>query len=197
MRLVVSTQVTRKQFLSGVQDSGSVSFSALTERQSVDSISASLAVCAGRLIEMKTSLAIAGTFFAIVLSAPGAAAQGTSYHCWFKVPAAQGAAGSVYSSEVFATTSSAGTIAGDWYDFITKNYPDANAAHASGTCERFSAQTDQQDASLSLEEKNWTASNLKIVKVNYTPGQGAAAPAPKPAAPSASSASEQSGSASH
>ncbi|MGD0842415.1 MAG: hypothetical protein ABSA32_14780 [Candidatus Acidiferrales bacterium] len=146
---------------------------------------------------MKTLLAIAGILIAIVLSAPGAAAQGTSYHCWFKVPAAQGVAGSVYSSEVFATTSSAGTIAGDWYDFVIKNYPDANAAHASGTCERFSAQTDQQESSLSLEEKNWTASNLKIVKVNYTPGQGAAAPAPKPAAPPAPAAAEQSGSASH
>jgi len=146
---------------------------------------------------MKTSLAIAGICFVIVLSAPSAAAQTSSYHCWFRVPAAQGPGGTVYSSAVFATTSSAGVLAADWYKYITGTYPDANGAHASGTCQQFSSQPQQQQYSLSLEEKNWTADKLTIVNVNYTPGQGAATPAPKPAAPPATPAAAPSGPALH
>jgi len=139
---------------------------------------------------MKRLLAVTGIFVALVLAAPSASAQTQtwSYHCWFRVDAQNGPPwGTMYSSEVFGTTLAASVIVQDWYTYIAATHP-YGAARASGTCEVFSSSPDSQKYSLSLEEKSWTANDLTIVNVNYTPGDGAKAPPPKPAAPPAAPA---------
>ena len=138
---------------------------------------------------MKTSLA-AGILLVLVLAASSASAQTqtASYHCWFRVDAQNGPPwGTMYSSEVFGTTLAAGAIVQDWYTYMLATYP-VGTGRQSSTCEQFSSQPAQQQYSLSMEEKNWTSSALTIVHVNYTPGDGAKAPPPKPAAPPAAPA---------
>jgi hypothetical protein len=148
---------------------------------------------------MKNSLAVIVVLLALFHAAPSASAQtqATSYHCWFRVDAQNGPPwGTMYSSEVFGTAMAAGRLVEDWYKFINATYP-ASTGRSSGTCESFSSQPEQQQYSLSLEENNWTSSQLTIVQVKYLPGDGAAAPPPKPAAPAAPAAAQVSGPAHH
>lgn len=143
---------------------------------------------------MKTPLTACGIFLAVALSAPGAAAQQSwYYHCWYRVTPPQGPGGTVYSSEVFRTTMAASTLAQDWSKFIIGTYSVSLAHYSSSTCETFSPTPDGQKYSLSLEERSWTANDLTIVDVNYTPGDGAAAPPPKPVSAPAPAAAQVTG----
>jgi hypothetical protein len=79
---------------------------------------------------------------------PGVSAQQPYYyHCWFGVPGAGGPGGTMYSSGVIAAWPTQGLEA----DIVGKYSPSRNTS--ASTCRRFSASPDQQQYSMSMEEK--------------------------------------------
>jgi hypothetical protein len=124
-----------------------------------------------------------GAVLVCAFSSVTASAQDGLHH--FHCHVLQGSTKTVYTSPIIATDMTRGAIMQDWHKQMQSAYSLTPVPGAPDRydCVDLGSMTDQQQAAISSNEKSWTASNYKIVHVDYSPGN-----VPSTTEPSAASA---------
>jgi hypothetical protein len=133
---------------------------------------------------MKTSLRLATILFIVALGAPGAFAQQmTAFQCIATAVAPGATQATIYVSQLIPLEASERVaLTGAWNKFVRDNYHLDSVASA--VCSPLGSDAAIQQRVLASEANAWQKNGLKVVQVNWRPGQSPApAPAPAAAAP--------------
>src|SRR5579864_8196083 len=132
----------------------------------------------GRGFSTGLFIAAAFTLSATILSAPGASAQAQqmrTFHCIAMSVAPGGGHNTMYVSQVFPMEiGQRSAISGAWATYIKSTYH-LQTISTTG-CQRLSVNSTMQERVLAAEETSWKNQGWEVVRVNWRPGQGGAAP---------------------